>query len=83
MLESLAAAGAFDQLDGHAALSLDGHRSDAIDSGCSLDRLFDEMRRLMRCPVVFDGRNIYNPQRMLEAGFTYYSIGRPVVEGKS
>ncbi len=40
---------------------------------------FDEMRRLMRCPVVFDGRNIYNPQRMLEAGFTYYSIGRPAV----
>ena len=40
---------------------------------------FEEMRRLMRRPVVFDGRNIYNPQRMRAAGFTYYSIGRPAV----
>jgi UDPglucose 6-dehydrogenase len=40
---------------------------------------FEEMRRIMRRPVVFDGRNIYNPRRMREAGFTYYSIGRPAV----
>jgi UDPglucose 6-dehydrogenase len=40
---------------------------------------FDEMRRIMRQPVIFDGRNIYNLQRMSEAGFTYYSIGRPVI----
>jgi UDPglucose 6-dehydrogenase len=40
---------------------------------------FDEMRRLMRQPVVFDGRNLYNPKRLREAGFTYYSIGRPAV----
>ena len=40
---------------------------------------FEEMRRLMRQPVVFDGRNIYKPERMREAGFTYYSIGRPAV----
>lgn len=40
---------------------------------------FDEMRRLMRQPVVFDGRNIYDPNRMRAAGFTYYSIGRPAV----
>ena len=36
----------------------------------------------MRQPVIFDGRNIYNPQRMREAGFTYYSIGRPAVKPK-
>ena len=40
---------------------------------------FEQMRRLMRRPVVFDGRNLDNPQRMKEAGFTYYSIGRPTV----
>jgi len=43
---------------------------------------FDEMRRRMRQPVIFDGRNLYSPRRMAEAGFTYYSIGRPAVEGK-
>ncbi len=43
---------------------------------------FDEMRRLMRRPVIFDGRNLYNPRRMRAAGFTYYSIGRAIVKGQ-
>ena len=42
---------------------------------------FEEMHRLMRRPVIFDGRNVYNPRQMQEAGFTYYSIGRPAVRG--
>jgi UDPglucose 6-dehydrogenase len=37
---------------------------------------FGRMRKLMRNPVVFDGRNIYQPQHMKAHGFTYYSIGR-------
>jgi UDPglucose 6-dehydrogenase len=37
---------------------------------------FDRMRRLMRSPVVFDGRNIYSPDQMKELGFTYVSVGR-------
>lgn len=37
---------------------------------------FDAMRRRLRGAVVFDGRNLYDPQRMAAAGFTYYSIGR-------
>jgi len=41
---------------------------------------FEEMRRVMRQPTIFDGRNLYNPQRMRVAGFTYYSIGRPDVK---
>ena len=40
---------------------------------------FAEMRKLMRQPVVFDGRNIYKTEAMEKAGFTYYSIGRPTV----
>jgi UDPglucose 6-dehydrogenase len=37
---------------------------------------FPRMRKLMREPVIFDGRNIYSPQQMKAHGFTYYSIGR-------
>jgi len=37
---------------------------------------FDKMRKLMRSPVVFDGRNIYSPEQMRSLGFTYFSIGR-------
>jgi UDPglucose 6-dehydrogenase len=37
---------------------------------------FDRMRKLMRTPVIFDGRNSYNPQQMKAHGFTYSSIGR-------
>jgi UDPglucose 6-dehydrogenase len=45
---------------------------------------FQQMRRLLRQPVIFDGRNLYDPQRMREAGFTYYSIGRqPVLAADS
>ncbi|WP_152052286.1 UDP-glucose dehydrogenase family protein [Tautonia marina] len=37
---------------------------------------FEIMRRLLRTPVVFDGRNLYEPDRMIEQGFTYFGIGR-------
>ena len=37
---------------------------------------FSRMRKLMRSPVIFDGRNIYEPQQMKAHGFTYSSIGR-------
>ena len=40
---------------------------------------FDRMRGLLRRQVIFDGRNLYDPKRMKEFGFTYYSIGRPPV----
>jgi UDPglucose 6-dehydrogenase len=33
----------------------------------------------VRFPIVIDGRNLYHPQTMLEHGFTYVSMGRPVV----
>jgi UDPglucose 6-dehydrogenase len=37
---------------------------------------FERMKSLMRTPVVFDGRNIYDPRIMREKGFVYYGIGR-------
>ena len=40
---------------------------------------FAEMRRRMASPVIFDGRNLYEPKAMAAAGFTYYSVGRKTV----
>lgn len=37
---------------------------------------FHEIKKRLREPVVFDGRNIYNPSKMKEYGFVYYGIGR-------
>lgn len=37
---------------------------------------FARMKKLMRTPVIFDGRNIYQKDQMQQLGFTYFSIGR-------
>lgn len=37
---------------------------------------FDRMQRLMKQPVVLDGRNVFDPSRMRARGFTYYGVGR-------
>jgi UDPglucose 6-dehydrogenase len=36
----------------------------------------DKVKELLKTPVIFDGRNIYEPARMREIGFTYRAIGR-------
>jgi UDPglucose 6-dehydrogenase len=37
---------------------------------------FDKMKSLMRGKTIFDGRNLYNPQKIRALGFKYISIGR-------
>jgi UDPglucose 6-dehydrogenase len=38
------------------------------------------MKTLMRQPVLFDGRNVFDPRKMRERGFLYHSIGRKANE---
>jgi len=40
---------------------------------------FEKIKSLMISPVIFDGRNIFDPEKIREWGFTYYSIGRKTV----
>jgi UDPglucose 6-dehydrogenase len=42
-----------------------------------------QLRGVMRCPIVIDGRNVFDPAAMREHGFTYHSIGRkPVIASR-
>jgi UDPglucose 6-dehydrogenase len=36
---------------------------------------FDYMKRKMKQPVIFDGRNLYDPRKLAAAGFSYSGIG--------
>ena len=37
---------------------------------------FDKIKSLMKQPIIFDGRNLYDPKALGEMGFIYFSIGR-------
>ncbi|MEN9333103.1 MAG: hypothetical protein RLY35_283 [Bacteroidota bacterium] len=40
---------------------------------------FDLMKKSMKTPVIFDGRNLYEVGKMKETGWNYYSIGRQAI----
>lgn len=40
---------------------------------------FDKIKHTLKEPVVFDGRNVYDVEKMKQLGFKYFSIGRPSV----
>ena len=42
---------------------------------------FAAMKAALKAPVVFDGRNLYEPSSMQELGFDYYPIGRAQAQG--
>lgn len=63
-----------DALEGADALSINTEWSEYRHPD------FSEVKRRMNAPIVFDGRNLFEPRQMREEGFTYYSIGRlPVI----
>jgi UDPglucose 6-dehydrogenase len=37
---------------------------------------FEHIKSALNTAVIFDGRNIYDPEQMAQAGFSYYAIGR-------
>lgn len=44
---------------------------------------FGKMTQLLQAPVIFDGRNLFEPAKMLRLGFVYYSVGRaPVIAAR-
>ena len=38
---------------------------------------FEMIKSLLKTPLIFDGRNLYDPQAMRDMGFEYFPIGRP------
>ena len=62
----------------HAPDTLDGADALAIVTEWQEFRSpdFDLLKEKLAAPVVFDGRNLYDPALMARRGFTYYAIGR-------
>ena len=66
-------------------LTYHAHHYDAVDGADCLAIVtewneyrtpdFDYLKHKMKAPVIFDGRNLYNPTKMTKAGFTYSGIG--------
>ncbi|HUF47220.1 MAG TPA: UDP-glucose/GDP-mannose dehydrogenase family protein [Vicinamibacterales bacterium] len=65
------ASGAYDALKGADALVIITEWNEFREPD------FVKMKKLMRQPVIIDGRNIYEPSQLRDLGFTYSSIGRP------
>jgi UDPglucose 6-dehydrogenase len=44
---------------------------------------YDKMKDLMKSPVIFDGRNLFDPERMIQRDFYYFCIGRGIQNQKN
>jgi UDPglucose 6-dehydrogenase len=81
----------FADLLAEGRMELCEHSYDCLDGAAALLVLtewnvyrtpdFDRMRERLAEPLVFDGRNLWDPQRMAAMGFEYVSIGRRSVQG--
>ena len=63
---------AYDAVDGAAALAIVTEWLEYRNPD------FERIKRALTRPLIVDGRNLYDPQRMARLGFIYESIGRPV-----
>lgn len=71
------------------ALVVTEHQYDAVEGADALALVtewkpfrqpdFRALKRLMRSAVIFDGRNLYDPQQMARLEFEYHGIGRPSI----
>ncbi|MDB5011309.1 MAG: tuaD [Mucilaginibacter sp.] len=61
--------------------ALDGADALLILTEWSLFRTpdFDQVEKLLKTKVIFDGRNLYDLQKMIDCGFYYNSIGRKII----
>lgn len=72
--------------DAYQRIQFSPSAMDALDSADALILLtewkvfhspdFEQLKYEMKTPIVFDGRNLYDPKVMATAGFEYYGIGR-------
>ena len=79
----------FADLLAEGTLTLVEHNYDALEGADALlictewgpfrNPDFPRIRESLREPVIFDGRNLWDPDRMLHEGFHYISIGRPAI----
>jgi UDPglucose 6-dehydrogenase len=42
---------------------------------------FNKIKKMMKAPIIFDGRNLYSSNFLAGLGFAYFGIGRPSVKG--
>ena len=58
-------------------MSKDCDASILVSGGDDFNQLdLEKVKGLLKSPVIYDGRNIYDPKLMREMGFTYRAIGR-------
>jgi UDPglucose 6-dehydrogenase len=65
------ATSSYDALDGADALLIITEWQEFRDPD------FSEIKKRLKQPLIFDGRNLYEPEQVRALGFEYHSIGRP------
>ena len=70
----------------HPALTLNDDKDDTLKNADVLVIVtewnefrspnFDDIKKSLSEPIIFDGRNLYEPRLMEQLGFKYYAIGR-------